>query len=425
MDILAVDTDITNPDTVNGGAPNGNNYHERLNLGECDGSVDDDGDTLVDDGCPTGGTGPGGITPLGEVGDIDTCNVIPLINIVSSSVANPTTITTATPHGLATGDLVSIVGHAGSTPAINDVGIVTVTGANTFTIPVDVTGAGAGGTVSPTLEVDIVVDEIDPSNRMLAWTFNLNYDQAVVKIVGVDGVPNANSAAENRRMMIASEPDSGANGGFVELGAENPSSTVPDTNGQLVEVISDFGTLGAVTTHEKGEGVLLRVQLANVGGAGSSPLDLVGTTGNPISIVAPPAPGTQLVTGDTTIGNATVKVGQSCAAATPTPTPTATANATAERLGGRHSGAPELQRRHAALRAAGESRVRRQHLLADSCDGRRYGGPGDRVVRRETPAGINSLPPRSNKAAGRISDRPPAIEPRREGGLPLRTLCSG
>src|SRR3990172_12447106 len=57
IDILAVDTDITNIDTVNGGAPSGNNYHERNNLpvSECDGVIDDDGDGGVDDGCPAGG----------------------------------------------------------------------------------------------------------------------------------------------------------------------------------------------------------------------------------------------------------------------------------------------------------------------------------------------------------------------------------
>ena len=69
------------------------------------------------------------------------------IPIATSSVANPTVITTVVPHGLTTGDVVVITGHAGSTPAINGAYTVTVTGSSTFTIPVNVTVSGTGGTV--------------------------------------------------------------------------------------------------------------------------------------------------------------------------------------------------------------------------------------------------------------------------------------
>lgn len=68
--------------------------------------------------------------------------------IVSSSVANPTVITTTTAHGLVTGQQVAIAGHSGSTPSINATHTVTVTGASTFTIPVNVTVGGTGGTTS-------------------------------------------------------------------------------------------------------------------------------------------------------------------------------------------------------------------------------------------------------------------------------------
>lgn len=69
-----------------------------------------------------------------------------VIGITSSSVANPTVITTAKPHGLATGDIILIAGHTGSSPTVNGQRTVTVTGASTFTIPVNVTVAGTGGT---------------------------------------------------------------------------------------------------------------------------------------------------------------------------------------------------------------------------------------------------------------------------------------
>ena len=58
-------------------------------------------------------------------------------------VANPTEVT-STGHGLSTGDSITITG-SNSTPSINGTYAVTVTGTNTFTIPVHVTGAGSAG----------------------------------------------------------------------------------------------------------------------------------------------------------------------------------------------------------------------------------------------------------------------------------------
>jgi len=68
-----------------------------------------------------------------------------IMAITSSSVAAATVITTALPHGLEIGSVVSIDGHTGSTPSIDGTYAVTVTAANKFTIPVNVTVAGAGG----------------------------------------------------------------------------------------------------------------------------------------------------------------------------------------------------------------------------------------------------------------------------------------
>lgn len=65
-------------------------------------------------------------------------------SITSSSVADPTVIV-APSHGRTTGDILSIYGHVGSTPDINGSHTITVTGSNTYTIPVDVTVGGAGG----------------------------------------------------------------------------------------------------------------------------------------------------------------------------------------------------------------------------------------------------------------------------------------
>lgn len=66
--------------------------------------------------------------------------------ITSSSAANPSVITCASNHFLSTGDTVVIAGHTGSTPDINGNRIATVTSPTTFTIPVNVTVGGTGGT---------------------------------------------------------------------------------------------------------------------------------------------------------------------------------------------------------------------------------------------------------------------------------------
>jgi hypothetical protein len=68
------------------------------------------------------------------------------ISITSSSVANPTVVTTAQPHKLTTGDTVIIAGHTGASPTINGERTVTVVTPTTFTVAVNVTVGGTGGT---------------------------------------------------------------------------------------------------------------------------------------------------------------------------------------------------------------------------------------------------------------------------------------
>jgi hypothetical protein len=70
------------------------------------------------------------------------------VPITSSSVANPSTITCPVAHGLTTGDTVLIAGHSGSTPSINAEQTVTVVTTTTFTIPVNVTVGGTGGSLT-------------------------------------------------------------------------------------------------------------------------------------------------------------------------------------------------------------------------------------------------------------------------------------
>jgi DNA-binding XRE family transcriptional regulator len=69
----------------------------------------------------------------------------PSVAITSSSVANPSVITTAA-NTFKSGDTVTIADHTSVTPDINGDRVATVTAGTTFTIPVNVSDGGVGGT---------------------------------------------------------------------------------------------------------------------------------------------------------------------------------------------------------------------------------------------------------------------------------------
>jgi hypothetical protein len=68
-----------------------------------------------------------------------------VVPITSNSIANPSVVTTPVPHGLTTGDIILVSGVASSSPTINGSRTVTVISATTFSVPVNVTVAGTGG----------------------------------------------------------------------------------------------------------------------------------------------------------------------------------------------------------------------------------------------------------------------------------------
>jgi hypothetical protein len=65
--------------------------------------------------------------------------------ITSNSIANPSVVTTPVPHGLVTGQVVLVSGVATSSPTINGQQTVTVIDPTHFSVPVNVTIAGTGG----------------------------------------------------------------------------------------------------------------------------------------------------------------------------------------------------------------------------------------------------------------------------------------
>src|SRR5204863_5724645 len=74
------------------------------------------------------------------------------VTITSSAVSNPGRILTAAPHGLNTGDVVTIAGHTGSVPALVGPYVVTKVDDTHFSIPVNITTGGTGGTIQRTYE---------------------------------------------------------------------------------------------------------------------------------------------------------------------------------------------------------------------------------------------------------------------------------
>ncbi len=68
------------------------------------------------------------------------------IPITSNTIANPSVVTTPIAHGLATGNIIVISGVITSDPTINGEQTVTVISPTTFSVPVNVTTGGTGGT---------------------------------------------------------------------------------------------------------------------------------------------------------------------------------------------------------------------------------------------------------------------------------------
>jgi len=87
--------------------------------------------------------------------------------VTSSSIANPSNILCAAVHGLTTGDSVTIAGHITAVPDINGVHVATVIDTLNFTIPVNVTTGGTGGTVKR--DGDAVQFTAEKSTDLSAW----------------------------------------------------------------------------------------------------------------------------------------------------------------------------------------------------------------------------------------------------------------
>ncbi len=89
------------------------------------------------------------------------------IPITSISIANPTVVTTLTAHGLTTGNQITLY-QTNSTPTVNGIHTVTVVSPTTFSIPVNVTGAGSAGYLVPTAAPTISSNEISQNKVFIS-----------------------------------------------------------------------------------------------------------------------------------------------------------------------------------------------------------------------------------------------------------------
>ncbi len=117
----------------------------KLDVAFAGSGASEDGVILHPHGTETGATGDTTATSV-DSNTVNGAASSTLIPITSNSKANPTIVTTTVPHGLTTNQVVLIAGVSGSSPTINGEQVVTVISPTTFSVPIDTSGAGSGGT---------------------------------------------------------------------------------------------------------------------------------------------------------------------------------------------------------------------------------------------------------------------------------------
>lgn len=155
--------------------------------------------------------------------------------IAGNTVANPTVVT-STAHGLTTGDVIYIV-NSNSTPTIDGERTVTVTGSDTFTVPVNVTVAGTSGEWLSTAEKNIVAD----AGLTYSDMEDYNADHGTALSPAAAQAPAANTAAV---LTLAADT---LGGGWVLNGIRWSYSDTP-TNGSLTIAWENVSEVYPVTS---------------------------------------------------------------------------------------------------------------------------------------------------------------------------------
>lgn len=148
--------------------------------------------------------------------------IVPAATIATSSVANPTVIATAAPHGIPVGTtvLATISGHIGSSPALSGVYRATATGASTLTLQtnaatpanVAVTVAGAGGTIRANLTAF--------ENVTFVPIVGLPYEEPIVAMITPNDYALADGAQQRGIFQVALKYPIGQGSGAATARAE-------------------------------------------------------------------------------------------------------------------------------------------------------------------------------------------------------------
>jgi hypothetical protein len=130
-------------------------------------------------------------------------NVNPSGTITANSIANPSVVTTPVAHGLVTGDVVLISGVVTSSPSINGTQTVTVLSPTTFSVLVNVTVAGTGGSFAR-IWLDTALDSTLGATASATDTSGLNVTLTGIPTSGAGSIryPIAHGDAVNLRVVL-------------------------------------------------------------------------------------------------------------------------------------------------------------------------------------------------------------------------------
>lgn len=152
--------------------------------------------------------------------------------VITVSTAANDRVTTLLPHGFVTGQKVIIANHAGSTPNINGARTVTVINPTEFTIGIDITVGGTGGTVIPVSSPNGGVADIHVTALALGGHTGLDVDvlhsSDNVSFAPLLSFATVTAAAATHAQRVATathiERYTAVDGDFT--GAGSPSATV-------------------------------------------------------------------------------------------------------------------------------------------------------------------------------------------------------
>ena len=231
----------------------------------------------------------------------------PAATITSSSAANPSEVTTSAAHGMTSGDSVTIAGHSGSTPDINGVHVITVTGASTFTIPVNVTVGGTGGSATPAASTLSISTSGNAANKVSITTATSTLSNAI----DIDSASGGIRADAGLGIVMTAVDDSSWTTSNGNLTLDVNSSTPADK----LTLINTAGTgSDAVLVQAVAGGILVD----STGGAGAGAISIqttdttgginiaTGTAGIPVTIGT--ATSVTTVVGDFVVSGTTTTV---------------------------------------------------------------------------------------------------------------------